>query len=196
VFWPANRESAGEFRAGGLTARQAAGGAVRPHGAETRKGVEVHDEYVGYGLAMNLVSCLTGYYISAEKGRGGLEGLLFGLVWGPCGLFLAVLMPEPLKRAKPIWPFPRVVAGVILALFILAAIGLLIGDRRPAPNPIAPAPVPTAAKLEPEPAKNAGEPTRQTQDPMLYWVIGALGLASIGAIIVYAIAGKPIQSGK
>jgi hypothetical protein len=46
------------------------------------------------------VSALAGCYVSGEKSRGGLEGLLLGLFLGPVGVIVAALMPAPARPVK------------------------------------------------------------------------------------------------
>jgi len=87
-------------------------------------------------IAFQFVCALVGYYISAEKGRGGIEGLLFGLVFGPVGLFLAVLMPEPERRRPPAVAFGTVVFVLMLLIFVTVGAALFRGnwpEQIPAP---------------------------------------------------------------
>jgi hypothetical protein len=81
--------------------------------------------WVACGVALHLACSLTGYYISAEKGRGGLEGFLFGLVFGPFGLLLAVLMPEPPMRREPVVAFGAVAGGILVAVLAVGICAVL-----------------------------------------------------------------------
>jgi drug/metabolite transporter (DMT)-like permease len=76
-----------------------------------------------------VVSALTGYYISAEKGRGGFEGFLLGLLFGPIGLLLAVLMPEPPKRVQPIFPPASVFSILIFVICLAVMVGIILANR-------------------------------------------------------------------
>jgi hypothetical protein len=88
-------------------------------------------------IAVWMVCGLAGYYISAEKGRGGFEGLLFGLFFGPFGLLLTVLMPEPERRVKPAWAFSSVMATIAVLLSVLIVIGLIQHNGAIVPPPAA-----------------------------------------------------------
>jgi hypothetical protein len=89
------------------------------------------------GLIAGVVMCgLAGYSLSAENGRGGLEGAMFGLFFGPLGLLIAVLMPAPPRRIEPLFP-----PGTVFAMLALV-IGLVISAVVIRANqPVAPAQV-------------------------------------------------------
>ena len=57
-----------------------------------------------------------GNYISRAKGRGGAEGIVFGVALGPLGLLLLVLMPTA-NKPEPVpvaYQFkPRKMYGVV-----------------------------------------------------------------------------------
>ncbi len=82
------------------------------------------------GIALHVVCAVAGCYISGEKGRGSMEGLMFGLVFGPLGLFLAVLMPEPERRVRPIVPVGSVL-GFGALLFLALTIALVLRANAP-----------------------------------------------------------------
>jgi hypothetical protein len=89
--------------------------------------------WIAAGVILQLVCGLAGYYISAEKGRGGLEGLLFGLVFGLFGLLLTVLMPEPDRRSPPVVAFSTI-ACVIVILISLTTGYLVLRANWVTPN--------------------------------------------------------------
>jgi hypothetical protein len=80
-----------------------------------------------------VVCALTGYYISAEKGRGGFEGFVLGLLFGPFGLLLAVLMPEPPKRVQPMFPPASVFSILIFVICLAVMVGIILANR-PSPS--------------------------------------------------------------
>jgi hypothetical protein len=83
-----------------------------------------------------VVCALTGSYISAEKDRGSLEGMLLGGVFGPFGLLLAVLMPAPAKPVVPLFP-PGMLIAALFAIIGLAVMTGIIVANQPAPSPAA-----------------------------------------------------------
>jgi hypothetical protein len=82
------------------------------------------------------VCAITGFYISAEKGRGCLEGFVLGLIFGPFGLLLAVLMPEPERRVTPIVP-PSMAISMAFIVACLALAAVVIVANQPAASPAA-----------------------------------------------------------
>src|SRR5262245_60903729 len=98
------------------------------------------------------VSALAGCYVSGEKGRGGLEGLLLGLFLGPVGVIVTALMPAPTKPVKPdLTPGMLLLcgAGFLGSVFIIATIVRHIQPSVPDPTKPAPAPAPVAVHVEP-----------------------------------------------
>lgn len=83
-----------------------------------------------------VVCAITGFYISAEKGRGSLEGLMLGLVFGPFGLLLAVLMPEPPRRVTPIIPPSMAISMVFIIVGLTVATAIIVANQ-PAASPAA-----------------------------------------------------------
>ena len=85
------------------------------------------------GVVM-VVCAITGFYISAEKGRGSLEGFMLGLIFGPFGLLLAVLMPEPLRRVEPIVPPSMAISALFIVVGIAVATAIIVANQ-PAASP-------------------------------------------------------------
>jgi hypothetical protein len=135
-------------------------------------------------LIVALMSALAGYYISAEKGRGGFEGLCFGFFFGLFGLLLTVLMPEPPFRAKPLWSFGSVMASIGTCLSVLILIAFLEGGGAIATYKIA-TEAPAAVAKSAQPAVQFGPPT---SDPTVPYLIGALGIAAAVMIFVSVLA--------
>lgn len=136
----------------------------------------------------------TGYYISAEKGRGGLDGLLMGVFWGPFGPFLAVLMPNPERRLEPIWKFSSVVATTAGAFVLLTILGVLTREpRRDMPQALV-APVMQAAAPKAEAPRLVFDPKQSSQDPAFYYVVCLLGIAVCVLIFFYVLAPKRSQN--
>jgi hypothetical protein len=120
-------------------------------------------------LAFLLLCALAGYYISAEKGRGGFEGLLLGLIFGPFGLLLTVLMPTPVARLEPLLPFKAIIGLIGCGLVGLILIGLTASpvtalQQRAAPE----------LKIEPPVSQAVLAPA----DRSLYFVLAGLGGAA------------------
>jgi hypothetical protein len=98
------------------------------------------------GAALYLLStALAGYYVSAEKGRGGGEGLIFGLLFGPLGLLIAVLMPEPAARVRPAVPVSSIISLIVVAACALLML-IVLALAGPRPDPPRSGPVPAAPR--------------------------------------------------
>jgi hypothetical protein len=89
--------------------------------------------WVLWAIVALVVCALTGYYISAEKGRGGFEGFLLGLLFGPFGLLLTVLMPEPPERVRPVFPPASVFSILIFVIGLAVLVGIIVANQPRAP---------------------------------------------------------------
>ena len=140
-----------------------------------------------------LVSALAGYYISAEKGRGGLEGLLFGFLFGPFGLMLTVLMPEPPERLPAVVPFKTIMTAIGLTMCCVFLSGLMMLGVTSAARQVTQEPGqimrarPTSG---PEPIS-----IERKNDPALFWVLGLLGLGAAVLIAVNVRRNDPTDRG-
>jgi hypothetical protein len=130
-------------------------------------------------LFCGLICSLAGYYISAEKGRGGFEGLLLGFLFGPFGLLLTVLMPPPAVRLEPFLPFRTVMGMIAFCIFGLFVMGTVFGTMTALTGDADKAAVP-----KPEPARTEFQ-LPPPGDPMLPYVVGGLGVAAMIMIFVY-----------
>jgi hypothetical protein len=140
------------------------------------------------GSAVLMPFALLGYYISGEKGRGGWDGFWFGILLGPFGLLLAVLMPSPLERRRapmPIMDVLRRVAiglaiafGITISLDILFTIIGVLGH------------VAERAVVSP-PASQAGPKSALAQEAGNLMIALIMLVAAIGGGVIYWRAGKP-----
>lgn len=131
-------------------------------------------------LVFFFLACgLAGFYISAEKGRGGPEGLLLGFLFGPFGLLLTVLMPEPASRRRPVLPFVVLLEIVGAGTIGLILIGAILSIGKTSGQTGKP---PAAVRL----AVNQPDPisVERKTDPALFWVLGFL---AVGAIILASV---------
>jgi hypothetical protein len=67
---------------------------------------------IAFILVCSMVCGLMGSYVASQRLRGPLEGFMFGLLLGPLGILIEVLMPHGETRDEPdvLPPSPNVVS--------------------------------------------------------------------------------------
>jgi hypothetical protein len=140
-----------------------------------------------------LAFSLAGYYISAEKGRGGLEGLVFGFLFGPFGLMLTVLMPEPAVRMKPVVPFKTIITAIGLTMASIVLFALFLTATAGVAKQVTDGQMKTAQSLQLEPSGSqlVFDPQRASGDPMFPYVVAGLVIAVSVLVLVHVLGRKP-----